>query len=76
MDKIYIIEARDKDGRLKFDCPQPESFFGTRAITGLSDWEMSRPIYAKLPDATLRGDNIPDWPKLINENWVARVKTW
>ena len=76
-EKKYIIEARDERGQLKFDCEQPESFFGMGAIHGMTDWEMSRPLFSKLGDKiSLCGDNIPNWPKLVNPNWVAREKTW
>lgn len=74
--KTYIIESRNADGSLKLDGPQPESVFGIWAIKGLSDWEMSRVIFAQVSNAVLDGGNIPNWPKLINQNWVARVKTW
>jgi hypothetical protein len=75
---IYIIEARDSQGDLILgDYPQPESFFGMKAIHGISNWDMSRKLFAHLGDKiSLRGDDIPNWPRLVNPNWVARVKTW
>lgn len=77
MPKKYIIEARDESGALLLDdYPQPQSVFGLGAIHGLTDWAMSRTIYAHDKNCTLTGDNIPNWPRLINKNWVARVKTW
>lgn len=72
----WIIEARDESGQLKFNCPQPESVFGLEAITGLTDWEMSRPIFQRIPNATLDGGSIALWPRLLNPNWTARKKTW
>lgn len=76
MRNLYIIEARTPDGSLDLSGPQPESVFGVRAIVGMNDWDMSRVIYQKLPDAVLRGDNILHWPSLIDSRWVARHKTW
>jgi hypothetical protein len=76
--KLYIIEARDEKGELLLgNYPQPESFFGMGAIHGMDDWSMSRPLFAKFgPNISLSGDNIPNWPKLVDPNWVAREKTW
>lgn len=73
----YIIEARDASGKLlPSTYPHPESVFGAGAISGLTDWQMSRTIFARKPGAVLTGDNIPNWPRLINPQWVARRKTW
>lgn len=77
MEKLYIIEARDSAGKLLLgDYPQPESVFGMKAITGMDDWQMSRVVFSRVPDATLDGGNIPSWPSLIDPNWKARRKTW
>ena len=77
MNKLYIIEARDCDGKLLLGkYPQPSSMFGMGAISGMTDWEMSRIIYRKFPTAVLRGDDIPRWLQLLDVNWIARVKTW
>lgn len=76
MEKKYIIEARDEQGQLDLKCEQPESVFGVGAIMGMTDWEMSRVIYARNKEVTLTGDNIPNWPKVLNPRWVARPKTW
>ena len=77
MEKLYVIEARDHEGKLLFgDTPQPYTVFGDKAITGITDWEMSRVIFRLKPDATLEGGSIPDWPRLINPYWVARHKYW
>lgn len=76
MKKLYVIECRDSKGDLKFDCPQPESFFGARAITGIDYVTMATMIYSEVPNCVLSGDDIPSWPKLINPHWVARQKTW
>jgi hypothetical protein len=72
----WIIEARDEQGQLKFDCEQPESFFGIGAIKGISENRIADAIFRKLPDASLQGDQRPNWPKLINPHWTARRKTW
>lgn len=73
---LYIIEARNPDGSLKFDCDQPESFFGMQAIKGGTTDSIAEAIFRKVPDAVLIGDAIPLWPKLINPYWIARRKTW
>jgi len=76
MSKRYIIESRNADGSLKTDGPQPESTFGRNAITGMTDWEMSRVIFRHSPNATLNGGEIVSWPAIINPSWIARPKTW
>ena len=76
MKKLYIIEARDEKGKLKFDCPQPEELFGIKAITGISAWEMSQAIYYRDKECILTGDCIPLWPRILNKFWTARLKTW
>ena len=76
MRKIYIIESRNPDGSLKFDGPQPEEVFGLSAIAGMTDWDMSRVVFRLNSTVSLSGDNIPNWPKVINPNWIAREKTW
>jgi hypothetical protein len=72
----YVIEARNNDGTLKFDCPQPESYFGNRAITGITEDEIAKAIFRTAPDATMSGMNISAWPRNIDQNWTARIKTW
>lgn len=73
---LYVIEARDGKGALKFDTPQPEEFFGLRAITGITDNEMSSRIFRSLPSAVLDGRFLLEWPRLLNPCWAARRKTW
>lgn len=76
-EELYIIEARDNQGNLLLDdCSQPESVFGIKAIQGINIETMSKIIFAKNPNAVLTGDNIINWPKVINPNWIARKKTW
>jgi hypothetical protein len=72
----YVIEARTEEGTLKFDCPQPEEFFGQEAITGITTNQMAQAIYRAKPDAVLTGDTVAIWPRLINEHWTARPMTW
>jgi hypothetical protein len=76
--QLYIIEARNEKGELLLGgYPQPESFFGNGAIKGMDDWAMSRFLFARFGNnISLSGDNIPNWPKLVDPNWVARKKTW
>lgn len=77
MKNLYVIEARDSNGQLLLgDAPQPETVFGSRAITGMTDDEMAKVIFSKIPDVILTGDSILLWPRKINPNWTARRKTW
>ena len=75
-DKLWVIDCRTPDGMLDFTGFQPEDVFGVKAITGLTDWEMSRVIFARFPDAGLAGGEIPLWPKAFDKRWIARRKTW
>ena len=72
----WIIEARTPDGALDFTGPDPSSVFGPGAIHGLTENAMAKMIFARVPDATLRGDSIASWPSLIDARWRARPKTW
>ena len=72
----YVIEARNPDGSLSFDGLQPEQVWGMQAITGLTEDDMSDVIFRRVPDAILIGDNISQWPRLIDARFSARVKTW
>jgi hypothetical protein len=72
----YIIECRDPRGRLDFARPQPEDVFGLRAITGITEDDLAKAIFAKLPQACLDGGRIPSWPMLLDLRWTARRKTW
>lgn len=73
---LYIIECRKPDGSLDFAEPQPESVFGKDAITGIGLDRMAHIVYAKNTKVSLYGTNIPDWPRAIDERWVARKKSW
>lgn len=73
---LWVIERRKADGSLDLKGAQPEEAFGPGAYLGLSDWSMSRVIYARLPEAVLRGDQIAAWPGLLDPAWIARPKTW
>ena len=72
----YIIDCRTESGRLDFVAPQPEDVFGSRAITGIDADQMARVIFARLPEAELRGDRIPEWPTLLDSRFSARPKYW
>ncbi len=76
MRNLWIIEKRTPDGALDFTAPQPESIFGLGAISGMTDWAISRVVYARKPDAVMSGDSIARWPSLIDPAFVARRKTW
>lgn len=79
MNEKYIIEARDKHGQLLLaDYPQPAEHkaFGIKALTGITTGEMAKVIYASNPEALLVGGDVPNWPRFINKNWIARKKTW
>ena len=74
--KCWVIEKRDADGTLDLTKPQPESVFGMKAITGISEDAMSQRIFQAFPDASLTGTNIASWPSVFNASFIARVKTW
>lgn len=76
MEKRYVIECRNPDGSLDLRERQPESVFGNSAITGITEWQMSRLIFKKFPDAVLRGETISAWPSIFDSRWRAREKTW
>jgi hypothetical protein len=73
---FYVIEARHTDGRLDLSGAQPESVFGTHAITGITEDAMAKTVYRLRPDAVLMGSDIPRWPSHIDSRWSARRKTW
>jgi hypothetical protein len=73
---LYVIEARYLDGRLDLAEPQPEGFFGPRAIVGITADEIAKAIFRRVPDAVLDGGAVSVWPKLINARFVARRRTW
>ena len=73
---LCIIECRDENGSLDFTDPQPESVFGSGAITGMSSDKMASLISRRVPDAVMTGDSVSRWPSLIDPRWVARKKTW
>lgn len=75
-EKEYVIEARTGTGELDLTGKQPADYFGLKAYQGITDWEMSRIIYAKFPDALLTGDSIPTWPQVFDTRFAARQKTW
>jgi hypothetical protein len=76
MSEIYVIECRRADGSLDFSEPQPETFFGNGAITGIDDDTMAKAIFRQVPDAILSGDAVSVWPRVIDPRWIARRKTW
>lgn len=72
----YVIDCRKPDGTLDFSPPQPEDIFGMGAITGISDDAIARRIFRDHPDASLRGDSISQWPRLMDPRFSARAKYW
>lgn len=76
MNELYVIEARDPDGKLDLRGPQPESVFGNAAITGITEEAMARTVFRHKPEACLRGDDLDRWPSLIDPRWIARRKYW
>lgn len=74
--KQWIVERRDDAGNLVFSNPQPKHFFGYGADKGMSENTMAKAIFAHSKDAVLAGDNIPNWPRVLHEQFVARRKTW
>lgn len=73
---LWIIEARNVDGELDFAQPQPESIFGMGAIQGMTEDQIAKVVFSRVPDAVLTGDSIARWPTLIDSRFHARRKTW
>lgn len=77
MRQLYVIEARNPDGSLNFEDPQPYDIFGIQAINGISEDHMAKVIFRRLGDSIiLSGDSVIAWPKLIDPRFQARRKTW
>lgn len=74
--KRYVIEKRHANGSLCFAGPQPEDFFGERAITGITLDQIAREVFRRHPEAVLTGENIPDWARSIDARFAVREKTW
>jgi hypothetical protein len=72
----YVIEKRNADGSLDLSGLQPEKVFGLGAIQGISEDAIAKVIFAKVPDASLHGTNIPLWATAIDPKFVIRKKTW
>lgn len=72
----WIIEARKPDGSLDLSGRQPHEVFGKGAIHGMTDHAIAQVIYKHNEAAVLRGDQIAQWPALIDPRWCAREKTW
>lgn len=73
---LYVIEKRDKDGKLDFSKPQPEDFFGMVAITGITENQMSDVIFRHNKDAVLDGRHLLRWPEYLCPGFYARRKNW
>lgn len=79
MRRYWIIEKRNADGSLDFSTPQPERFYGTRAITGIDEDTLAAETFrnaAPNTDPVLLGTNIPHWPSFVHPKFIARRKTW
>lgn len=74
--KTYVIERRNSLGRLVFDKPQPEHYFGQRAIFGITENEIAQVVYRACPAVTLSGADIARWASHIHPQFVVREKTW
>lgn len=75
--KIYIIEKRDENGALLLNAPQPEDFFGMKAIAGITENEIAQIVFQRAgPDVVLDGRTMLRWPAKLNPQFIAREKTW
>lgn len=74
--ELWIIEARDAEGRLALRGPQPYTIFGMGAIQGMTTDQMAKVIFRLKPEAELHGASITEWPRHIEDTWTARRKTW
>ena len=66
----YVIEARNEDGSLKFDCEQPP----------VKDWteeDLADLVFKHNPDAVLNGMHLLRWVSdNVNPFWITRQKAW
>ena len=67
---IYVIEARNDDGTLRFDGPQPP-------VRDYTERDLAALAWIGDPTATLHGIDILTWVSdNYNPAWKTRVKTW
>jgi hypothetical protein len=74
----YILEARDDEGKLKFDCEQaPQRPSCEHSPGGFTDDDLAKMCFAVNPDAILDGRHVLRWVSdNVNKHWKTRVKTW
>ena len=72
----YVIERRDKTGRLLLDSPQPSEFFGVGAFRGMTDDAIAKVVWRHAPDAMLTGMNLFRWASFVHPEFIMRPKTW
>lgn len=72
---LWIIEKRHADGALDFSRPQPEDYFGERAITGMTEDQLAQAVW-KYTDATLDGMELGRWSSNVDPAFRERRKTW
>ena len=73
---LYVIEARTPAGTLDLTHPQPEHYFGMKAIKGVTADEIAGVIFRHCEQASLNGGEIASWPSHIDPRFVARIKYW
>ncbi len=70
MDTKYVVEARNDDGSLNFDDPQPP----------VKDWtedDLAQMAWKHSPDAVLDGMRLLCWlSDNVDPRWKTRAKTW
>jgi len=73
---LWIIERRDETGQLLLNDPQPETYFGGGAITGITEDALAKAVFRNFPEALMDGRHIPTWPSIVHPEFIARRKTW
>ena len=72
----YVIEKRHPSGNLDFSDPQAHDVFGMSAIKGITEDEIAKVVFKRLPDATLDGMGLLGWAAKVDPKFVTRVKYW
>lgn len=73
---LYVIEKRNQDGSLDFSSPQPEDYFGIKAIIGITENEIADVVFAHNHDIPYLVPPVENWAKIINPAFKTRRKTW
>lgn len=76
MNKKYIIEKRDATGKLDTTEPQPEKWFGKKAIDGILRNTLNLRVQTITKNTKFQLLPVEEWCRGINPNFIVREKTW